>query len=136
MVRQLTGSCQLTLPPLIHWAMTYLARSNFLFCVRSLHTACQSQPDHTLLTPRGRPTMSLKEQTQIIVRHYIIIFPTATYIQSPVMTCLKKKILLVPDCRFNCHKRCASKVPRDCLGEVDFNGGESCIRIQSHVFSG
>lgn len=28
-----------------------------------------------------------------------------------------------PDCRFNCHKRCASKVPRDCLGEVDFNGG-------------
>lgn len=28
------------------------------------------------------------------------------------------------DCRFNCHKRCAAKVPRDCLGEVDFNGGE------------
>uniref|UniRef100_A0A8C5BF55 protein kinase C n=1 Tax=Gadus morhua TaxID=8049 RepID=A0A8C5BF55_GADMO len=26
------------------------------------------------------------------------------------------------DCRFNCHKRCASKVPRDCLGEVVFNG--------------
>ncbi|KAK7904812.1 hypothetical protein WMY93_017419 [Mugilogobius chulae] len=26
------------------------------------------------------------------------------------------------DCRFNCHKRCAAKVPRDCLGEVDFNG--------------
>lgn len=29
------------------------------------------------------------------------------------------------DCKFNCHKRCAAKVPRDCLGEVDFNGGES-----------
>uniref|UniRef100_A0A8C4ZSV5 Serine/threonine-protein kinase n=1 Tax=Gadus morhua TaxID=8049 RepID=A0A8C4ZSV5_GADMO len=29
------------------------------------------------------------------------------------------------DCRFNCHKRCASKVPRDCLGEVVFNGGRS-----------
>uniref|UniRef100_A0A665UKN4 Serine/threonine-protein kinase n=1 Tax=Echeneis naucrates TaxID=173247 RepID=A0A665UKN4_ECHNA len=28
------------------------------------------------------------------------------------------------DCKFNCHKRCAAKVPRDCLGEVDFNGGE------------
>uniref|UniRef100_A0A8B9KB76 Serine/threonine-protein kinase n=1 Tax=Astyanax mexicanus TaxID=7994 RepID=A0A8B9KB76_ASTMX len=28
------------------------------------------------------------------------------------------------DCKFNCHKRCASKVPRDCLGEVVFNGGE------------
>lgn len=28
------------------------------------------------------------------------------------------------DCKFNCHKRCAAKVPRDCLGEVDFNGGK------------
>uniref|UniRef100_A0AAY4C942 Serine/threonine-protein kinase n=1 Tax=Denticeps clupeoides TaxID=299321 RepID=A0AAY4C942_9TELE len=28
------------------------------------------------------------------------------------------------DCKFNCHKRCASKVPRDCLGEVVFNGGD------------
>uniref|UniRef100_A0AAR2KAR3 Serine/threonine-protein kinase n=1 Tax=Pygocentrus nattereri TaxID=42514 RepID=A0AAR2KAR3_PYGNA len=28
------------------------------------------------------------------------------------------------DCKFNCHKRCASKVPRDCLGEVVFNGGK------------
>ncbi|XP_063079224.1 serine/threonine-protein kinase D3-like isoform X5 [Engraulis encrasicolus] len=27
------------------------------------------------------------------------------------------------DCKFNCHKRCASKVPRDCLGENVFNGG-------------
>ncbi|CAN9507333.1 unnamed protein product [Ophioblennius macclurei] len=26
------------------------------------------------------------------------------------------------DCKFNCHKRCAAKAPRDCLGEVDFNG--------------
>ncbi|MEQ2174628.1 Serine/threonine-protein kinase D3, partial [Goodea atripinnis] len=25
-------------------------------------------------------------------------------------------------CKFNCHKRCAAKVPRECLGEVDFNG--------------
>ncbi|KAM3861177.1 serine/threonine-protein kinase D3-like isoform 2-T2 [Diretmus argenteus] len=28
------------------------------------------------------------------------------------------------DCKFNCHKRCAAKIPRDCLGEVDFNGGD------------
>uniref|UniRef100_A0A8D3BRH0 protein kinase C n=1 Tax=Scophthalmus maximus TaxID=52904 RepID=A0A8D3BRH0_SCOMX len=38
------------------------------------------------------------------------------------------------DCRFNCHKRCASKVPRDCLGEVDFNGGE--LHIQFHRDNG
>uniref|UniRef100_A0A4W6DVP8 Serine/threonine-protein kinase n=1 Tax=Lates calcarifer TaxID=8187 RepID=A0A4W6DVP8_LATCA len=35
------------------------------------------------------------------------------------------------DCRFNCHKRCASKVPRDCLGEVDFNGGKFYIQFHS-----
>lgn len=35
------------------------------------------------------------------------------------------------DCRFNCHKRCASKVPRDCLGEVDFNGGKFYIIFQT-----
>uniref|UniRef100_A0A8C8FLQ2 Serine/threonine-protein kinase n=1 Tax=Oncorhynchus tshawytscha TaxID=74940 RepID=A0A8C8FLQ2_ONCTS len=28
------------------------------------------------------------------------------------------------DCKFNCHKRCAAKIPRDCLGEVSFNGGK------------
>lgn len=33
------------------------------------------------------------------------------------------------DCRFNCHKRCASKVPRDCLGEVDFNGGKFYVCV-------
>uniref|UniRef100_A0A6Q2X8X5 protein kinase C n=1 Tax=Esox lucius TaxID=8010 RepID=A0A6Q2X8X5_ESOLU len=33
------------------------------------------------------------------------------------------------DCRFNCHKRCASKVPRDCLGEVSFDGGNFCFLI-------
>lgn len=27
------------------------------------------------------------------------------------------------DCRFNCHKRCAPKVPNNCLGEVSINGG-------------
>uniref|UniRef100_A0A7N9B163 Serine/threonine-protein kinase n=1 Tax=Mastacembelus armatus TaxID=205130 RepID=A0A7N9B163_9TELE len=37
------------------------------------------------------------------------------------------------DCKFNCHKRCAAKVPRDCLGEVDFNGGE-LVFSASEVF--
>jgi hypothetical protein len=34
------------------------------------------------------------------------------------------------DCRFNCHKRCAPKVPNNCLGEVTINGGrEEVIAI-------
>uniref|UniRef100_A0A8C4FFN4 Serine/threonine-protein kinase n=1 Tax=Dicentrarchus labrax TaxID=13489 RepID=A0A8C4FFN4_DICLA len=42
------------------------------------------------------------------------------------------------DCKFNCHKRCAAKVPRDCLGEVDFNGGEfllCAVKTASSVFN-
>lgn len=27
-------------------------------------------------------------------------------------------VLLLLDCKFNCHKRCAYKVPNDCLGET------------------
>uniref|UniRef100_A0A8C9WU44 Serine/threonine-protein kinase n=1 Tax=Scleropages formosus TaxID=113540 RepID=A0A8C9WU44_SCLFO len=40
------------------------------------------------------------------------------------------------DCKFNCHKRCASKVPRDCLGEVVFNGGEDFFRAPKVGVSG
>lgn len=29
------------------------------------------------------------------------------------------------DCKFNCHKRCAAKVPNNCLGEVSRNGGKT-----------
>ncbi|XP_061667593.1 serine/threonine-protein kinase D3-like isoform X2 [Syngnathoides biaculeatus] len=29
------------------------------------------------------------------------------------------------DCKFNCHKRCVAKVPRNCMGELHFNGGTS-----------
>ncbi|XP_034017970.1 serine/threonine-protein kinase D3-like [Thalassophryne amazonica] len=35
------------------------------------------------------------------------------------------------DCKFNCHKRCAAKVPRDCLGEVDFNGESASPSLDS-----
>ncbi|CAJ1077682.1 serine/threonine-protein kinase D3-like isoform X2 [Xyrichtys novacula] len=37
------------------------------------------------------------------------------------------------DCKFNCHKRCAAKVPRDCLGEVDFNGEPTSPSPDSEV---
>ena len=32
--------------------------------------------------------------------------------------------VLLPDCKFNCHKRCATRVPNDCLGEALINGGK------------
>lgn len=35
----------------------------------------------------------------------------------------------VSDCKFNCHKRCAPKVPNNCLGEVSRNGGKSNFSV-------
>ena len=32
-------------------------------------------------------------------------------------------IFLVLDCRFNCHKKCAASVPKDCQGEVFYIPG-------------
>jgi len=40
---------------------------------------------------------------------------------------------LISDCKFNCHKRCASKVPRDCLGEVTFNGEPSSLGADTDI---
>ncbi|XP_054474550.1 serine/threonine-protein kinase D3-like isoform X2 [Anoplopoma fimbria] len=37
------------------------------------------------------------------------------------------------DCKFNCHKRCAAKIPRDCLGEVDFNGEPASPSLDSEA---
>lgn len=39
-----------------------------------------------------------------------------------IFICFRFKSLWL-DCRFNCHKRCAPKVPNNCLGEVIINGG-------------
>lgn len=43
-------------------------------------------------------------------------------------------LLFLLDCKFNCHKRCASKVPKDCLGEVVFNGGTKQLFLVVYQF--
>uniref|UniRef100_A0AAX7UFE3 Serine/threonine-protein kinase n=1 Tax=Astatotilapia calliptera TaxID=8154 RepID=A0AAX7UFE3_ASTCA len=54
--------------------------------------------------------------------------PTICQFCKRLLKGLFRQGLQCKDCKFNCHKRCAAKVPRDCLGEVDFNGGElACI---------
>ncbi|XP_061610058.1 serine/threonine-protein kinase D3-like isoform X2 [Phyllopteryx taeniolatus] len=59
-------------------------------------------------------------------------FSVHTYTRPTVCQhckCLLKGLfrqgLQCKDCKFNCHKRCAAKVARDCMGEVHFNGGTS-----------
>lgn len=45
--------------------------------------------------------------------------------RNPVSPTLFSPLLsLSPDCKFNCHKRCATRVPNDCLGEAFINGGK------------
>ncbi|KAF4016227.1 hypothetical protein G4228_008023 [Cervus hanglu yarkandensis] len=46
---------------------------------------------------------------------------------------LVRQGLKCEDCKFNCHKRCASKVPRDCLGEVTFNGEPSTLGTDTDI---
>ncbi|XP_004568508.1 serine/threonine-protein kinase D3 [Maylandia zebra] len=48
--------------------------------------------------------------------------PTICQFCKRLLKGLFRQGLQCKDCKFNCHKRCAAKVPRDCLGEVDFNG--------------
>uniref|UniRef100_A0AAX7U573 Serine/threonine-protein kinase n=1 Tax=Astatotilapia calliptera TaxID=8154 RepID=A0AAX7U573_ASTCA len=50
--------------------------------------------------------------------------PTICQFCKRLLKGLFRQGLQCKDCKFNCHKRCAAKVPRDCLGEVDFNGGD------------
>ncbi|XP_024146369.1 serine/threonine-protein kinase D3 isoform X2 [Oryzias melastigma] len=48
--------------------------------------------------------------------------PTICQYCKRLLKGLFRQGLQCKDCKFNCHKRCAGKAPRDCLGEVDFNG--------------
>uniref|UniRef100_A0A3P9KWU6 Serine/threonine-protein kinase n=1 Tax=Oryzias latipes TaxID=8090 RepID=A0A3P9KWU6_ORYLA len=59
--------------------------------------------------------------------------PTICQYCKRLLKGLFRQGLQCKDCKFNCHKRCASKVPRDCLGEVDFNGEPLSPSLDSEV---
>ncbi|KAM9842243.1 serine/threonine-protein kinase D1 [Aulostomus maculatus] len=48
--------------------------------------------------------------------------PTVCQHCKKLLKGLFRQGLQCKDCRFNCHKRCAPKVPNNCLGEVSING--------------
>uniref|UniRef100_A0A8D3BW22 Serine/threonine-protein kinase n=1 Tax=Scophthalmus maximus TaxID=52904 RepID=A0A8D3BW22_SCOMX len=50
--------------------------------------------------------------------------PTVCQHCKKLLKGLFRQGLQCKDCKFNCHKRCAAKVPNNCLGEVSRNGGE------------
>ncbi|KAM9356125.1 serine/threonine-protein kinase D3 [Pholidichthys leucotaenia] len=80
-----------------------------------------------VLSWSGRPIwMDMMEKTRVKVPHTFSIHtytrPTICQFCKRLLKGLFRQGMQCKDCRFNCHKRCASKVPRDCLGEVVFNG--------------
>ncbi|XP_028827797.1 serine/threonine-protein kinase D3 isoform X2 [Denticeps clupeoides] len=80
----------------------------------------------------GRPIwMEKMVLGRVKVPHTFVIHnytrPTICQYCKRLLKGLFRQGMQCKDCKFNCHKRCASKVPKDCLGEVVFNGGPSYL---------
>ncbi|XP_072316010.1 serine/threonine-protein kinase D1 [Eucyclogobius newberryi] len=74
----------------------------------------------------GRPIELDKMLHRIKVPHTFLIHsytrPTVCQFCKKLLKGLFRQGLQCKDCRYNCHKRCAAKVPNNCLGEVSRNG--------------
>ncbi|XP_012888903.1 PREDICTED: serine/threonine-protein kinase D1 [Dipodomys ordii] len=75
----------------------------------------------------GRPIQLDKMlMSKVKVPHTFVIHsytrPTVCQYCKKLLKGLFRQGLQCKDCRFNCHKRCAPKVPNNCLGEVTING--------------
>uniref|UniRef100_A0A3B3ZUW6 Serine/threonine-protein kinase n=1 Tax=Periophthalmus magnuspinnatus TaxID=409849 RepID=A0A3B3ZUW6_9GOBI len=74
----------------------------------------------------GRPIELDKMLHRIKVPHTFLIHsytrPTVCQVCKKLLKGIFRQGLQCKDCRYNCHKRCATKVPNNCLGEVSRNG--------------
>ncbi|XP_026571135.1 serine/threonine-protein kinase D2 [Pseudonaja textilis] len=59
--------------------------------------------------------------------------PTVCQYCKKLLKGLFRQGLQCKDCKFNCHKRCATRVPNDCLGEASFNGGDVSMEESSDL---
>uniref|UniRef100_A0A7N8Y964 Serine/threonine-protein kinase n=1 Tax=Mastacembelus armatus TaxID=205130 RepID=A0A7N8Y964_9TELE len=94
------------------------------------------EPGKRILSWSGRPIwMEKMVLGRVKVPHTFAIHtytrPTICQYCKRLLKGLFRQGMQCKDCKFNCHKRCASKVPRDCLGEVDFNGGKFYMQVHS-----
>uniref|UniRef100_A0A3B5BCL5 Serine/threonine-protein kinase n=1 Tax=Stegastes partitus TaxID=144197 RepID=A0A3B5BCL5_9TELE len=96
------------------------------------------QSPHICRNSPGRPIwMEKMVLGRVKVPH---TFSVHTYTRPTICQYCKRLLkglfrqgLQCKDCKFNCHKRCAAKVPRDCLGEVDFNGEPASPSLDSEA---
>uniref|UniRef100_A0A8C5SAF3 Protein kinase D3 n=1 Tax=Laticauda laticaudata TaxID=8630 RepID=A0A8C5SAF3_LATLA len=90
---------------------------------------CHPEPSKRIPSWSGRPIwMEKMVLCRVKVPHTFAVHsytrPTICQYCKRLLKGLFRQGMQCKDCRFNCHKRCASKVPKDCLGEVVFNGGK------------
>ncbi|XP_038670470.1 serine/threonine-protein kinase D3 isoform X3 [Scyliorhinus canicula] len=88
---------------------------------------CHQETSKRIPSWSGRPIwMEKMVLGRVKVPHTFVIHsytrPTICQYCKRLLKGLFRQGMQCRDCKFNCHKRCASKVPRDCLGEVLFNG--------------
>uniref|UniRef100_G1NFM5 protein kinase C n=1 Tax=Meleagris gallopavo TaxID=9103 RepID=G1NFM5_MELGA len=88
---------------------------------------CCPEPSKRIPSWSGRPIwMEKMVLCRVKVPHTFAVHsytrPTICQYCKRLLKGLFRQGMQCKDCRFNCHKRCASKVPKDCLGEVVFNG--------------
>uniref|UniRef100_A0A8C3V8U5 Serine/threonine-protein kinase n=1 Tax=Catharus ustulatus TaxID=91951 RepID=A0A8C3V8U5_CATUS len=88
---------------------------------------CCPEPSKRIPSWSGRPIwMDKMVLCRVKVPHTFAVHsytrPTICQYCKRLLKGLFRQGMQCKDCRFNCHKRCAPKVPRDCLGEVIFNG--------------
>uniref|UniRef100_H3A7U2 Serine/threonine-protein kinase n=1 Tax=Latimeria chalumnae TaxID=7897 RepID=H3A7U2_LATCH len=75
----------------------------------------------------GRPIKLDKMlMSKVKVPHTFVVHsytrPTVCQYCKKLLKGLFRQGLQCKDCKFNCHKRCLTKIPNDCLGEAVFNG--------------
>nr|XP_014342690.1 PREDICTED: serine/threonine-protein kinase D3 [Latimeria chalumnae] len=85
------------------------------------------EPGKRIPSWSGRPIwMEKMVMGRVKVPHTFVVHsytrPTICQYCKRLLKGLFRQGMQCKDCKFNCHKRCASKVPKDCLGEVVFNG--------------
>ncbi|XP_030629764.1 serine/threonine-protein kinase D3 [Chanos chanos] len=94
------------------------------------------EPSKNIPSWSGRPIwMEKMVLGRIKVPHTFVIHtytrPTICQYCKRLLKGLFRQGMQCKDCKFNCHKRCASKVPKDCLGEVTFNGEPASSGVYS-----
>uniref|UniRef100_A0A671M9A1 protein kinase C n=1 Tax=Sinocyclocheilus anshuiensis TaxID=1608454 RepID=A0A671M9A1_9TELE len=110
-----------------------------LLLLSSLLQQRHQEPGKRIPSWSGRPIwMEKMVLGRVKVPHTFVIHtytrPTICQFCKRLLKGLFRQGMQCKDCKFNCHKRCASKVPKDCLGV--FNGGMVMRRSSTLVKEG